>query len=248
LEEETISGVCYRRKNMKCFARALAVTLGLVVLGVFVLLVSQKNATGAGAAPVTVVNTPLPVGVTNTAANPVPVSGLVAVGNERTLTGGGFVPVPLDVTVTNGTLPVTGYVSISGRPTVQDALDSPAAPFQQGFCGSIQVSGCPGPNGIHTTFFVPRDSRGNPQRLVIEYASGSCTVIPGGGGTVGLLTTAGGIGVIHSFALVNTASTQLTFGQRTKIYADPDSEVAFIVQGPFACTGAISGYLISPTL
>src|SRR5215471_6807651 len=109
---------------MKRFARAFAVTLGLVILASAVSLVPQKNATGAGAAPVTVVNTPN-VNVANTAGNPVPVSGLVAVGNQRTLAGGGFVPVPLDVSVTNRSLPVTGSVSISGTPTVQ--LSSPVS-------------------------------------------------------------------------------------------------------------------------
>jgi hypothetical protein len=119
---------------MKRFVRALAVTLGLAVLGTVISIVPQKDAKGAGSAPVSVVNTPN-VNVANTAANPVPVSGLVAVGNERTLTGGGFVPVPLDVNVTNGTLPVSGSVSISGTPTVQ--LSSAA---NLSVSGPVQVS------------------------------------------------------------------------------------------------------------
>lgn len=117
---------------MKRFARALAVLFGLVILGSIISLVPQKGATAANGAPVNITG-PLPLPVTgavnatvtgsvnvaNTAANPVPVSGAVAVGNERTLVDGGFVPVPLEVSVTNSTLPVTGSVGISGTPTVQ---------------------------------------------------------------------------------------------------------------------------------
>ncbi len=52
---------------MKRFARALAITLGLVVLGSVILLVPQKNATGAAAAPVNVVSS-IPLSVTGTVA------------------------------------------------------------------------------------------------------------------------------------------------------------------------------------
>lgn len=123
---------------MKRFTRALVVLLSLAVIGSVVSLVPQKNARGAGAAPVSITSPlPLPVmgsvNVANTAANPVPVSGVVAVGNERTLVDGGFVPLPLEVSITNSTLPVTGSVGISGTPTVQlggpvSIANTPATP------------------------------------------------------------------------------------------------------------------------
>jgi hypothetical protein len=46
---------------MKRLARALAGIFGIGVLGSVVLFIPQKNAVGAGGAPVTVLNTPLPV-------------------------------------------------------------------------------------------------------------------------------------------------------------------------------------------
>lgn len=84
---------------MKRFARAFAVTLGLVVLGSVISLVPQKNAAGAGGAPVTVVNTPLPVTGNVNAA----VTGAVGVNN--------FPAFP--TTLTGATVPVSGSVTTS---------------------------------------------------------------------------------------------------------------------------------------
>ena len=69
---------------MKPFGKLLLVTLGFGVFGFAMSLVPQKTATGAGSAPVTVVNTPLSiegtVGVNNFPATQT-VTGTVAVSN-----------------------------------------------------------------------------------------------------------------------------------------------------------------------
>ena len=78
---------------MKRFARALAVFFGIVVLGSFVLLVPQKNAAGAGSAPVTIVNTPLPV----TGDVSATVSGTVGIAGTPTVNANVSLPNPLPV-------------------------------------------------------------------------------------------------------------------------------------------------------
>src|SRR5215471_3916314 len=87
-----------KRRNMKRFA--LAVVFGLVILGSAVSLVPQKNATGAGSAPIIVMNT-----------TPIPVTGKVSVdalpavqiAQNTTLGVSGNVPVvnPLDANGNN---------------------------------------------------------------------------------------------------------------------------------------------------
>jgi hypothetical protein len=111
---------------MKRFARALVVTLGLVVLSSFVFLVPQKNATGAAAAQVVVNPLCIPVQgtirsdfVSNNCTSPV---GLCTAG---TITGTGL----LDGTTTFSALDVApsagmpgvepaGNLSYSGRLTI----------------------------------------------------------------------------------------------------------------------------------
>ena len=78
---------------MKRFARALAVTLGIVVLGSFVSLIPQSNPSAAGGPAVTIVN-PLPL----------PVTGAVGVNNFPGTLTGATVPVSGNVTA-NVSLP-----------------------------------------------------------------------------------------------------------------------------------------------
>src|SRR5215472_4357485 len=241
---------------MKRFARAFAVTLGLVILASAVSLVPQKNATGAGAAPVTVVNTPN-VNVANTAGNPVPVSGLVAVGNQRTLAGGGFVPVPLDVSVTNGSLPVTGSVSISGTPTVQlssaanlslsgpvqvsnptQTISTPFGNVTQAIPLFVRDGGALTPFRRHCiTNTVPPPGGSNCDlgvvpnnvELVVEYVSGhftNSTTTPLGIDRVALTDGT------QSYDLdVHTIGADLVVGQQVRIYFDGGADVSVNVTG-----------------
>ena len=104
---------------MKRFSRALAVALGIAVLGSFVSLVPQKNATGAPGAPVMVVNTPLPVSVANAA---MPITGTV------------------NANVTNATLPVSGTVNIGTMPALNVAFPSS---LNVGNIATMQTGGVP---------------------------------------------------------------------------------------------------------
>jgi hypothetical protein len=118
---------------VKRFARALAVTVGLLVLGSVISLVPQKNATGAGAAPVFVTNTSVPVSgsvnatVTGTVAvsnlpATQPVSGTVSVGNFPATLTGTSVPVSLKQAANFKTLTLaadlTDYLEVRSDGTV----------------------------------------------------------------------------------------------------------------------------------
>jgi len=110
---------------MTRYARALGATFIVVLLGSFVVLVPQKNASGAPPPTnVIVTNTPLPVSVTNT---PLPVSGGVNVNNfpasqnvNGTVQVGSLPPVTL-----SGTSPVsvTNPVSISNIPGINSPFN-----------------------------------------------------------------------------------------------------------------------------
>jgi hypothetical protein len=261
-------------KLVKRFARAFAVTLGLVILASAVSLVPQKNAVGEGSAPVTVVNTPN-VNVANTAGNPVPVSGLVAVGNQRTLSGGGFVPVPLDVDVTNGSLPVTGSVSISGTPTVQlssatnlslsgpvqvsnptQTISTPFGPVTQpvpllvndGSALNRYRTNCSESGGVF-------DSSGlcdlgvvpAGQELVIEQVTGH---VPGATpGTVQLTLSRVYLQVGSQNYDLATFLTGNDVGvsERVRLYVDPGTDIIVNIIGNCPCrsTFSISGYTVS---
>jgi hypothetical protein len=237
---------------MKRFARALAVTLGLVVLGSFVFLVPQKNASGtASGAPVTITNTPLPV----TGSVNATVSGTVNVGNF---------PAMQNVSITNASVPVTGSLGVSGSVGISNTPSSPvpmlnvdeptAQPFLQRFCFSSIAGQCAGEIGSPTNGFqVPSTTAGGAsvKRLVVEFVSGQC-VVPNGNQIGGIAL--GGVGEqppSHVFGLTYAPGTTQaeTFGQQTKIYYDPGE---FIVMSPtffitigsvYQCDGTISGYL-----
>lgn len=259
---------------MKRFGRALVVALGIAVLGSVVSLIPQKNATGAGSAPVSVVNTPLPVNVSNAAGNPVPVSGLVAVGNERTLAGGGFVPVPLDVNVTNGTLPVTGSVSISGTPTVHLAspnlslngpvqVTNPTQAISTPFGSVTQAvpllvndgnvfnpyrTSCSESGGV--TGSSGRCDLGvvpNGQELVIEQVAGH---IPGASpGTVQLTLSRVYVQVgTQNYDLATfLTGNDVGISERVRLYADPGTDVVLNIIGNCPCRSAfsLSGYTVN---
>lgn len=273
---------------MKRFARAIAVALGLVVFGSVVSLVPQKNARGAGAAPVNITS-PLPLPVTgtvnaavtgsvnvaNTAANPVPVSGVIAVGNEKTLAGGGFVPVPLEVNVANGALPVTGSVSISGTPTVQ--LSSTP---NFSLSGPVQVSN---PTQTISTPFgsvtqavplsVNDGNAFNPYRTSCSESggvlgvSGRCDlgVVPNGrevvidqitGHVPGASPGTVQLTLSRVYVQVGTQNYDLaTFltgndvgiSERVRFYADPGTDVVLNIIGNCPCrsTFSLSGYTVN---
>ena len=91
---------------MPRFARGLVVSLGVVLLGLLITIVPQRNASGAPGAPVIVQNVPLPTTVTNT---PLPVSGNLAATVSGNVNVGNFPPTQ-NVNVTN-TVPVSGTVT-----------------------------------------------------------------------------------------------------------------------------------------
>jgi len=235
-------------KTMKRFARLLLVTVGFGALGFVMSLVPQRNATGAGAAPVTIAS-PLPVPVTGSVN--AAVTGTVAaqqsgswnVGITGTPTVNANVTFPSSIGVQNAkdlsSLPI---------PLLQQDTDNPA---RQPFTLECTIS----------TFdtsgkgFCLLDPIPTGKRFVIEAVSGGVTTTPG-------------IKPIQLNLQVNTAGTfrdyffsatfqgtSSFFGdsfvvyQPVRIYADGGSTSVFNVTMSNTISTlfelVVSGYLIS---
>ena len=204
---------------MKRFAKLLLVTLGFGALGFVVSLVPQKNATGAGAAPVSVVNT---------SANPVPVTGTVAVSRLPSVTLGG------SVTVGN----------TSANPVLTQSVGTLAANafFKSGTCtfavGALFCSTYP----AHM-LSVPAG-----QTAVITYASGNCSPDAGSGPFSASLNVSGNaVDIVPTSAGTNG---QIQFGRQLELYlpgsatttVDPQVVASSGQAGGETCNFVLSGY------
>jgi hypothetical protein len=228
---------------MKRFARALAVTFGLVVLSSFVLLVPQKNASGTtGGAPVTVTNAPLPVTGNVNAA----VSGTVGLAPNTTvgITGNALVVNPLDA--------FSNPIPLISRDTDNAARQPFVGQCTLGILNP-RVSNCLSGFGEIT---VP-----NGKRLVIEYVSAELFLT--GTGKAYLLAvsyTSGGQIAEADFVPQDTGASASgiqevsVVGALTRLYADPGSKIdcqAVSTDGSSFFSGdsgtcKISGFLFSP--
>lgn len=97
---------------MKRFARALVAMLGMAVLGSFVLLVPQKNATAVGGAPVTIMS-PLPLPVTGSVN--AAVTGTVS-AQQNGLWNVGLTGTPTVSLASGSTVGITGNVGVANTP------------------------------------------------------------------------------------------------------------------------------------
>ena len=207
----------------------------------------RATAAAAGSAPVTVMNTPLPVTGSVNAA----VTGTVGITGTPSV----------NATITNSSVPVSGTVAVSSLPTVNlggnvtvgntsanpvltQATDNPASqPFQ--FFNTTESF--PG-----FSFTVP-----GHKELVIEYLYIACFSPTNIQPTFAfqLNTAAGGFAGIYKFA--PTASTVngggfLSTNQTVRIYADPGTEVGISLIGASigspitSCETTVSGHLVSP--
>lgn len=247
---------------MKKFGKILLTNLcfGVVMFVIGLLTSPPKTVQGApGSAPVTVVNTPLPVSgnVTGT------VTGSVNIANTP-------LPVTGSVNVANTPLPVTGNVTGSVaviNPTVQDLNNNPAPgplitedtanPGYEPF----SISLCIANNGPFVCSFpdpitVPSKTADNQPvtRLVIEHVSGECVVT---GGTIAVLnmhtsSSYNGGDVGNHFPLSPNSSPAggwYVFAQSTRIYADPGTGVSIDPDYPGAtpnywCVASVNGYFV----
>lgn len=182
----------------------------VVSLGVLALVLDQFHpgtSQAAGSAPVMVTNTPLPVNVGSPNVN---------VANVPTVN-------------LNGVPGVLVANSIGQAVPVRD-LDNPDPalhPFQTTLCETTNQGLFP--CSLSNTFTVDSNIRG----FVIEYVSAACENNSTNGRTadyVGILGTAGGVGAGHLVVqfgreVIGSTFTNITFGQQTRIYADPGSAV-----------------------
>lgn len=209
---------------MKRFARLLAVTLGFGVLGFTMSLLPQKNAGGAGSAPVTIAG-PLPL--------PVTVSGTVAAqqsGNWNVGVTGG--PVAVQNALSNGT-PAALLTQSADNPALQ--------PF--GF-SQDEVSGFPVFN-----FQVPPG-----RTLVIEEFSMRCIENPSNFEVADFLMDVSSNGVVTHFIFAPTSlgppASELVATEMTRIYADPGTLVTVGTSGGVEsgsdCGLSIVGHLVNP--
>jgi hypothetical protein len=186
------------------------ITVVVVVFGIFAIALDQfrpGTSEAGGAAPVMVTNTPLPVDVG---------SPNVKVTNVPTVN-------------LNGVPGVLVANSIAQAVPVRD-LDNPDPalhPFQTNLCETTNQSLYP--CTLSNTFTVDSTIRG----FVIEYVSASCENNSTNGRTndyVGIHNTAGGVAAAHLVVqfgreVIGSTFTNITFGQQTRIYADPGSAV-----------------------
>jgi hypothetical protein len=228
---------------MKRFAKLLLVTLGFGALGFVMSLVPQKNATGAGGAPVNIIG-----------SVPLTVSGTVGVNNF---------PATQNVSITNPSVPVSGTVGITGNVPVANSLDAfgnvaPLAstdvdsatrrPFETAVCDATvavnaSVAQCEGAA-------VPLGTL-----LVVQYVTGACSV-PVGSALISYIVrtfSVGGSGSILSFqvpALVGSdgKTNSYAISANVKQYADPETQVVLNftttdATGNTSCSLGVSGYL-----
>ncbi|HVF46554.1 MAG TPA: hypothetical protein VNA17_03210 [Pyrinomonadaceae bacterium] len=191
--------------------------------------------------PVVVVNTPndpVQVRLTGT-SQPLPVTGIVGITTNQ--------PLPVTGTVgitTNQPVPVTGTVGITTTENAPLLVRDIHNPARQPFHRSVFLPA--------TTFSVPAG-----KRLFIEFASMNmsvstgCQVI-----TLTVQTSVGGDTAFFSLPpthVPNPAGSGRNFdtvGQQVRIYADPGTQVSFLLftQATGACnplgTFSVSGYLV----
>jgi hypothetical protein len=211
---------------MKPFAKLLLVTLGFGVLGFAMSLVPQKNATGAGAAPVTVVNTPS-VNVANTS--------LAVTGNVNAAVLG-------NVSVKNSLNPDTQDLI----PLAIRDFEAPGAhPFQASliYPTSFQAAVPSSPARELVIDFVSLHG------IVIESA-GFTTVVP----VAQLATVSGGASLPHVLSVRaapngNPGEFELIGSEATRIYADPGTFITFFLNVPGTVNSdgigmTVSGHLV----
>lgn len=224
---------------MKKFLRLLVVTSGFGVLGFVLSLAPQKGATGAGAAPVAVVNYP----ATLTGAT-VPVSGTVNAN----------VTFPSSIAVENAS---TGSELPVPIPLIQRDVDNPASqPFAADLCIGVTVN-C-GQAGPETSFTVPASTSGSQstvRRLVIEYYSTDCEQVAAETTITSILYAYAG-GRQNAYFIGPMVADPLWPGhyrsnQQARIYADPGSTLEWnlaSIPGPLGgtptCFMTLSGYLV----
>jgi len=212
---------------MKRFARLLLVTFGFGVLGFVMSLVPQKNAGGAGGAPVTVMNT---------STNPVPVTGNVSaavsgtVAAQQSGTWNVNAAILGDVPVKNSVNPDTQTL----LPLITRDLEAPGInPFQAAL--------------IYPTSFQAAVPSSPARELVIDFVSVSGIVIENAGFTTvvpvaQLATFSGGVSLPHVLSMQaapngNPGEFQLIGSETTRIYADPGTFISFFLNVPGTVNG-----------
>jgi hypothetical protein len=243
-------GKTRRRNTMKLFARIILLALGLggVVVGLsFFPRRPVAAAPPTPSIPVNITNTPLPVSLSGNGT----ISGNVSATQSGTwnvgITGTPSVNVgtPTVTLGTGSTVGINGSVQVGNpatNPVLVRDLDGPARnPFQVEVCSGTSFY-CP---SIPNYFNVPVG-----QEFVIEYVSGKCEG-PAGKVSLAFNTTAGGQLGAGSWLndLTITDTTGIRFGQVTRIYADPRTQIAFGTnfyggQGQ-GCDVNLSGYLVT---
>jgi hypothetical protein len=237
---------------MKRFARALAVMLGIVVLGFVILLVPQKNATATGGAPVNIMS-PLPLPVTGNVN--AAVAGMV--GEQQS--GSWNVGVSnFPGTLTGATAPVSGNVNASVTFPPNPANE----PFQGVLCSGAGVSSGLCTNiGFPGVIHVPTTATGGAvvKRLVIEYVNALCDEQAGSEllfftlqTTVNENIATGQPGAKQTYYFVPqfAAGNNYILGVSapTQLYADPGTDIPIALGNATItvdCVATVSGHLVT---
>ena len=210
---------------MKRFAKLMLVGLGFAL---FILMMNPMPSHPAGGAPVTILNTPLPVtgsvSATIVGTPTVNVSSVPSINVQNAQNGSG-VAIPL----------------------VERNADNPAnQSFAMTLC-SFSNSTCS--SSAPNTFVVPSSANGgesNVRRLVIEYYTAQCSGIPATvAPTVDLfVVTAGQPNFYFIGPLLSDGDGFFYSNQQTRIYADAGSHLNLAMANTGLCNVTISGYLV----
>ncbi len=215
----------YIRRNLRALlAMAVVATLAAISIPL------PRPLAAAGSAPVTVMNTPLPV------------QGTVG----ATQSG------PWNVGITGGTVNVAN--SASSPVFARDVDNAARQPFQKNLCIPISGAFLPFCSGIPDSFVVP-----DGKRLVIEQVAGDCLQQSGTQVVeISLRTQVGSDLVPYAFPLQPPPTFSAPSGlyatslnHLIRIYADPGTTVdiprAQLIGGTEAyCVLGVSGYLVNP--
>jgi hypothetical protein len=209
--------------------RSISVLTFLVALTATTIpLPKPTQAQAAGTAPVTVVNTPLPVSLSGTGN----IAGTVA----ATQSGAWNVDVaslPAVQLAPGATVGVSGFTNTEATPLFTSDVDAAARrPFAVELCSSLDSNLCGGePFSVNLPV---------GERFVIEQVSGGCSDVH----VAAIFASLNGRIYTHRFPMIGST---YNFSQLTRIYVDGGVPAGLRVQPPPAgtCSMTLSGHLVS---
>jgi hypothetical protein len=216
-------------KQVTQHLKSIGVLIFVMVLAAAMIPVPKATqAQAAGTAPVTVVNTPLPISLTGT--------GNISGDVNATQSGAwnvGVTNLPAVQLASGATVGISGFSNTEGTALFTSDVDAAARrPFALELCSSLDSNLC-APTPFSATLPVG-------ERFVIEQVSGGCSDVR----AAAIFASLNGVLYRHSFPVIGSTSN---FSQLTRIYVDGGVLAGLRVQPPSmgTCSMTLSGHLVS---